>query len=162
MEPDMSDTMQARAAKTARAAATGENVAGETLRTEIPSSVTDAFDKGIARAKDAHEKIASILVSSTEALEEAFSSANRGSAEYRAKLAEIVRSNTDVAFATAREALDVKSLPELFELAVTHQRKLIDHAAVQVKELSALTQKVVAETTEPIRTGMTEPFKMAS
>ena len=35
-------------------------------------------------------------------------------------------------------------------------------AATQMKELSALTQKVVSETTEPIRNGITEPFKLAS
>ena len=33
---------------------------------------------------------------------------------------------------------------------------------LEASELSALTQKVVNETTEPIRHGMTEPFKLAS
>ena len=33
---------------------------------------------------------------------------------------------------------------------------------MQVKDLSALTQKVVTETTEPIRSNLAEPFKIAS
>lgn len=159
----MSDTAQTRATKTARASASAEdNLAAETLRMEMPSSLADVFDKGVARAKDAHEKVAAVMVHSTEALEEAFSCANRGSAEYRAKLTEIVRTNADMAFATAHNALEVKSLPELFELAVRHQRKVVELAAAQMKELSALTQKVVTETAEPIRSGMSEPFKLPS
>jgi len=62
----------------------------------------------------------------------------------------------------AREALEAKSIPELFESTLSHQRKQLELVATQMKELSALTQKVVSETTEPIRNGITEPFKLAS
>jgi hypothetical protein len=109
-----------------------------------------------------HEKMTTILEHSTEAFEEAFSCANRGSAEYRVKLMEIARQNANTTFDLAREAFEAKSLPQLFELTLAHQRKQFELAAVQLKELSALTQKVVNETTEPIRSGMAEPFKLAS
>ncbi len=136
--------------------------AAETLRSEMPSSLVDLFDKTIARTKDIHEKMATVLEHSTEAFEEAFSCANRGSAENRVKLMEIVRVNANTAFDLAREAFEAKSLPELFELTLSHQRKQFDLATAQMKELSVLTQKVVTETAEPIRSGMTEPFKVAS
>jgi len=159
----MSETTTQSRAKSGRAAASAaEDMAAATLRPELPSSFVDLFEKSIARAKDAHEKVATIVEHSTEAFEEAFSCANRGSAEYRIKLMEIARTNANSAFDLAREAFEAKSLPELFESAVTHQRKQFDLAARQMKELAALTQKVVSETTEPIRHGMTEPFKMAS
>jgi len=45
---------------------------------------------------------------------------------------------------------------------LTHQRKQFELFTAQVKDLSTLTQKVVAETTEPIRSQMAEPFKLAS
>ena len=158
----MSETAtQSRTSKTSRAAAE-ENAAIGTLRAELPTSFVDLFDKSVARAKDAHEKVTSIVEHSTEAFEEAFSCANRGSAEYRVKLMEIARTNANLAFDLAREVLQAKSIPELFESTVSHQRKQLELAAAQMKELSALTQKVVSETTEPIRTGMTEPFKLAS
>jgi hypothetical protein len=99
---------------------------------------------------------------SAEALEEAVTCANSGSAEYRNKLMEIGRANTNAAFDLLRATFEVRSLPELMELTLTHQRKQFEMAAAQVKELSALTQKVVSETTEPIRSGMTEPFRVAS
>jgi hypothetical protein len=153
-----------KTAKIGRAAAgvTEDNPAGATLRPELPSSVLDLFEKSIARAKDAHDKVTTIVEHATEAFEEAFSCANRGSSEYRAKLVEIARANTNSAFDFAREMFEAKSIPELFGAAVAHQRKQSEAAAAQIKELTALTQKVVSETTGPIRTGMAEPFKLAS
>ena len=53
-------------------------------------------------------------------------------------------------------------MPELFEVTLAHQRKQFEFASAQLKELSALTQKVVNETTEPIRQGIAEPFRLAS
>ena len=139
----------------------GRNGGGD-IAAGTPSSLIDLFDKTMARAKDAHEKATTIVEHSAEAFEEAFSCANRGSAEYRNKVMEIARANANSAFDLAREIVEAKSLSELFESAVSHQRKQFDAAAAQLKELSMLTQKVVTETTEPIRSGMTEPFKLAS
>jgi hypothetical protein len=161
----MSETMQTKATRASRAATNAAEQMTEavtTLRTEVPSSLVDLFEKSVARAKDAHEKMASIVEHSTEAFEEAFSSASRGQAEYRAKMMEITRTNANLAFDLAREMCEAKTVGELFESAVAHQRRHFDTAATQMKELSALTQKVVSEATEPIRTGMTEPFKLAS
>jgi hypothetical protein len=158
----MTDTTQAKAARSARAAASAADEAVETLRTEMPSSFVDMFDKTIARSKDMHEKMTTLMESSTEAFEEAFQCAHRGSSEYRAKLLDIARQNANSAFDLARAAFEVKSMPELLELTMNHHRRQFDLAAAQMKELSALTQKVVTETTEPIRSGMTEPFRLAS
>ena len=159
----MTDTTQARAAKPSRAAASSAAEAtAETLRTELPSSFVDLFDKTLARTKDMHEKMATIVEHSAEAFEEAFSCANRGTVEYRAKLMEIARQNANTTFDLARDAFGAKSLPQLVELTLAHQRKQFELAAAQLKELSALTQKVVNETTEPIRSGIAEPFKLAS
>jgi hypothetical protein len=120
------------------------------------------FDKTLARSKDMHEKMATLMESSTEAFEEAFQCAHRGSSEYRAKLLDIARQNANSAFDLARAAFEVRSMPELLELTMNHHRRQFELATTQVKELSALTQKVVSETSEPIRSGMTEPFRLAS
>jgi phasin len=148
--------------KNPRVTAAEEDVATTTLRAEMPSSFVDLFDKSLARAKDAHEKVSSLLTHSTDAFEEAFNCAQRGSTEYRGKLMEIARANANTAFDLARELVEAKTLPELFEVSVAHHRKQFEIFSSQLKELSALTHKVVTETTEPIRSGMAEPFKMAS
>ena len=153
---------QSRAAKAARTAAAVQDTAVDTLRTEIPASFLDLFEKSVARAKDAHEKAASIVEHSAEAFEEAFSCANRGAVEYRAKLMDIARTNADAMFDLARDLIQSKSVTDVLESAMSHQRKQLELTAAQMKELSALTQKVVSETTEPIRNGMKEPFRLAS
>jgi len=94
----MSDSAtQTRTSKSNRASAAPavDNPAVGTLRPEMPASFVDLFEKSVARAKDAHEKAASIVEHSAEAFEEAFSCANRGSAEYRNKLMEIARTNAN-------------------------------------------------------------------
>ena len=158
----MTETTQTRTAKAARTAASAAEATSETLRAEAPSSFIDLFDKTLARTKDMHEKMSTIFEHSTEAFEEAFSCANRGSTEYRVKLMEIARQNANTNFDLARQAFEAKSLPELLELTLAHQRKQFDLVAAQMKELSALTQKVVNETTAPIRHGIAEPFRLAS
>ena len=162
----MTETNTPRAAKMGRAAAAAveENMeaAADTLRTEMPSSFIDLFEKSLARTKDMHHKMTAVFEHSTEAFEEAMSCAKRGSAEYRVKLMEIARQNANTAFDLARGIFEAKSPAEVLELTLAHQRKQFELAATQIKELSALTQKVVTETTEPIRHGMTEPFRMAS
>jgi len=161
----MNETVQTRISRTQRAAANAAEEATEavtTLRTEIPSSLVDLFEKSVARAKDAHEKAASVMQHSTEAFEEAMSCATRGSAECRVKLMEIARQNANTAFDLAHGIFEAKSPAEVLELTLAHQRKQFELAATQIKELSALTQKVVTETTEPIRHGITEPFRLAS
>jgi len=161
----MSETMQTKASRAGRAAAQATEEAMETvttLRPELPSSLVDVFEKSVARAKDAHQKVASIMEHSTEAYGEAFTCASRGLAEYRAKVMEIAHANANLAFDLAREMCEAKTVGELFESAIAHQRRHFDTAATQMKELSALTQKVVTEATEPIRNGITEPFKLAS
>ena len=164
----MSETMETMQARNSRASRTAAKAAEEvteavtTLRTEVPSSLVDIFEKSVARAKDAHEKMTSVMEHSTEAFEEAFSSASRGQAEYRAKIMEITRANANLAFDLAREMCEAKTVGDLFESAIAHQRRHFDTAAAQMKELSVLTQKVVSEATEPIRSGMAQPFKLAS
>jgi phasin len=161
----MSDTTQSRSQKGPRPSASTaaeDNIAAQTLRTEVPSSVTDLLDKGLARAKDAHEKASAIFEHSTEAFEEVFTCAKRGSGEYQQKLLEIARTNANAAFDMAHELAEAKTLPEVFERFLAHQRRQFELFTAQMKDLSMLTQKVVAETTEPIRTGMAEPFKLAS
>jgi hypothetical protein len=158
----MNETMQSHAHHPAENAAAGMTDAVTTLRTELPSSLIDLFEKSLARAKDAQEKARAIVKHSTEALAETLSCAERGSSEYRSKVIEIARANANLAFDFAREMVEARTVADLFESAMTHQRRQLDAAAAQMKELSALTQKVVSETAEPIRNGMSEPFRMAS
>jgi phasin len=129
---------------------------------DMPSSFTDLPDKNLARSKDAHEKMTALVEGMTEAFGEAFSCANKGSAEYGMKLLEIARVHANAAFDVVRDAMAARSPAELVELSSEHARKRFALAAEQMKDLAALTQRVVNETAAPIRSGMAEPFRRAS
>src|SRR3954462_5090676 len=152
----MSEPVQTRVSRASRGANAAEEAmeAITTLRTEIPSSLVDLFEKSVARAKDVHEKAASVMQHSTEAFEEAFSCARRGQAEYRAKMMEIARANADLAFDLARALCEAKTPGDLFESAMVHHRRELGTAPAKVRELSARTQKVVSDPPEPIRNGV--------
>jgi len=53
----------------------------------------------------------------------------------------------------------VKSLSEAVELSTAHARRQFEAVTTQAKELSALAQKVTAETTEPVKESLTKVFK---
>lgn len=126
------------------------------------ASFADLIDKSLARGKDTHEKMNAVVQSMTDSFEEAISCATKGSAEYRMKVMEIARAHANAAFDAALGVMTVKSPAELAEISSTHTRKQLELAAEQMKELATLTQRVVNETAAPIRTGMSEPFKLAS
>lgn len=132
------------------------------LRADMPPSFSDLFDKSLARTKDAHEKMTTIFESMNQSFHEAFTCANKGSAEYGMKVLQIARAHANAVFDIATESMTAKSPAEFLELSSAHARKHLELAAGHMKELTTLAQRVVNETTAPIRTGMTEPFKLAS
>ena len=158
----MTETTQARTTKAARHATSAAEATSETLRAEAPSSFIDLFGKTLARTKDMHQKMSTILEHSTEASQEAFSCANRGSTEYRVKLMEIARQNANMTFDLARQAFEARSLPELLELTLAHQRKQFDLAAAQLKELSTLDAEGRERNDRADPPQVAEPFRLAS
>ena len=55
--------------------------------------------------------------------------------------------------------LTAKSLSEVVELSTSHARKQFETLTAQSKELTALAQKVAAETAEPLKAGVTSAFR---
>jgi phasin len=134
--------------------------AGDAARDAV-TPMMSMLDHGLTRARETHEKMTDMFESASEALDEAFSTANRGSAEYRMKMMEMARVNANATFDMMRELMGARSLPELMELSTTHARRQLELANQQMKELSELTRKVATETAAPIRSSMTEPFRQA-
>ena len=63
---------------------------------------------------------------------------------------------------TSPELLGVKSPTEAVELWTSHAKKQFEAFTAYSKELTELTQKVTAETVEPIKTGASKLFKPAA
>jgi len=131
----------------------------EVPKMEVPAAFREFAEKGVAQAKDAYEKVKAAAEEATDLLEDTYSTAAKGAADYNLKVIEAARANTNAAFDYARELLDVKSLSEVVEISTSHARKQFEALSEQTKELTALAQKVASESAEPIKTGMTKAFR---
>ncbi len=131
----------------------------EVPKMEIPAAFREFAEKGVAQAKEAYEKVKAAAEEATDVLEDTYSTAAKGAADYNLKVIEAARTNTNAAFDYARELLDVKSLSEAVEISTSHARKQFEALSEQAKELASLAQKVAAESAEPIKTGMSKAFR---
>src|SRR6202023_124443 len=84
---------------------------------EVPAAFREIAEKGVAQAKDAYEKVKAATEEATDLIEDTYTTAAKGAADYNLKVIEAARTNTNAAFDYARELLDVKSFSDVIELS---------------------------------------------
>lgn len=126
---------------------------------EAPAAFREFAERGISQAKDSYEKMKSAAEEATSLIEDSYTSATKGAADYGLKLIEVARTNSNAAFDYATELLGAKSLSEVVEVSTAHARKQFETVSAQTRELAALAQKVTTEATEPLKDGMTRVVK---
>jgi phasin len=131
----------------------------EIPKMEVPAAFRELAEKSVSQAKDSWEKMKAATEETTDLIEDSYSTASKGCADYGLKLIEVSRANTNAAFDLASELLTVKSLSEAVELSTAHLRKQFDAMSAQTKELTALAQKVATEASEPLKASVTGAFK---
>ena len=131
----------------------------EIPKMEVPAAFREFAEKSVTQAKDNWEKMKAATEEATSVLEDTYSTAAKGAADYGLALIDIARTNANAAFDFASEAVTAKSLSEMVEVSTAHARKQFETFTAQTKELTALAQKVATETAEPIKTGMNTAFK---
>ena len=129
-------------------------------KVEMPAAFREFAERGVAQAKDTYEKMKAAAEEATDVLETTYSTATKGASDYGLKVIEATRANTNAAFDYAGELFAAKTLSEVVELTSAHARKQFETITAQSKELSALAQKLAAETTEPLKSGMSKAFKV--
>ncbi len=132
----------------------------EVPNVEMPAAFREFAERGVAQAKDTYEKMKAAAEEATDVLETTYSTASKGASDYGLKVIEATRANTNAAFDFAGELLAAKTMSEVMELSSAHARKQFEAMTAQSKELGALAQKLAAETTEPLKSGMSKAFKV--
>jgi phasin len=132
----------------------------ELPKVEVPELVRDFAEKSVQQAKDVYARIKSAAEETTDVLEDTYSTATKGATEFNLKALEVVRANVNASFDYTRELLGSKTVAEAVELSASHVRRQFEALTEQAKTLSALAQKVAAETAEPIKTGMAKTMKL--
>jgi phasin len=129
---------------------------------EVPEQMRAFAEKGVSQARDNYAKFKDAAETHNVAIEAVFTSASKGASEYSTKLMEFMKANTTATLDFAQQLLGIKSPAEAMELWTSHTRKQAQTLSAQAKELGELTQKIAAETAEPIKASASKIFKPAA
>jgi phasin len=129
---------------------------------EVPEQMRALAEKGVSQARDSYARFKDVAETHNGTIEAVFTTASKGASEYSAKMMEMMKANTTANLDFAQELLGVKSPSEALELWSSHARKQFEVATGQAKELAELTQKLAAETVEPIKSNASKLFRPAA
>ena len=129
---------------------------------EVPEQMRAFAEKGVSQARDNYAKFKDAAENHNSTIEAVFTTASKGASAYTAKVMEFVKANTTANLDFAQELLSVKSPTEAMELYTSHTRKSFETFQTQAKELAELSQKVAAETVEPIKANASKYYKPAA
>jgi len=122
--------------------------------TEASAALREVAQQGAAFAKDVSEKTRATAEETNKALEQTYSTATKGAADFNRQWIEIIRANTNSTLDFAHQLLGVKSPSEFLELSSAHARKQLEAFAEQSKHLTGLAQKVTTDVVEPLQAGV--------
>jgi phasin len=125
---------------------------------EMPEALRETAEKALAQAKDSYAKAKLATEQATNVLKDTYATAAKGAMDYNLKVIEFARANTNTAFEYAQELMGIKHPSELVVLSTSQAQKQFGTMIAQTKELTELAQKVTAETTAPLKTGVTKVF----
>jgi phasin len=129
---------------------------------EIEENVRKAADEGVQEASAAYARVEAYAGDAKDSMATSYSLASKGIIEFNTKALEAARANTEAAFELARALFGVKSLSEAITLQTEHARKQYEAMTFQIKELTALAQRMMAESSEPIKASVSKTLSAAS
>ncbi|HLO23161.1 MAG TPA: phasin family protein [Methyloceanibacter sp.] len=129
------------------------------LDTTVPESVRALAEKTVNQSREAYERGKEQLEEAIDALERSFDAAGQGATAFNRKLIDLYQRNLNSAFDLAKKLAGAKTLGEIVELQSAFIRSQFDVFASQASEIRALTTKIAADTTEPIKHQVTKTFE---
>jgi phasin len=129
---------------------------------EVPEQVRAFAEKGVSQARENYAKFKDAAETHNGTVEAVFTSASKGASEYTAKLVEFMKANSSAQLDFAQQLFGAKSPTEALELWTGHARKQLETYQAQAKELVELTQRVAAETAEPIKASASKYYPSAA
>jgi phasin len=146
------DATEAKAAVTAAAAPIA--AMQETLRKAVEKTVVDSR-AAYARAKTTADE-------ATGAVQNSVTTAAKGVIELNSKAIDALRANAEASFDFLKASINAKSLEEVFALQSELAHKQAAALGAQAKELSALAQKIAADSAEPIKAHVAKAFQLSA
>jgi phasin len=152
--------MTTTTAKKAKApGATFEAFSFPTPSYEVPTAVREFAEKSVSQARDAYDKLKSAADEATTLVGETIETARESTFAIGLKAVDAAKSNSDASFSFARELFGAKTMSDVIEMQSAFARKQFDAFASQFKEIQALTEKLVTETTKPMSDKVEKTFR---
>ncbi|WP_035672111.1 phasin [Bradyrhizobium liaoningense] len=129
---------------------------------EVPEQMRAFAEKGAAQARENYAKFKDAAETHNGTVEAVFTCASKGASEYTAKLVEFMKANTSAQLDFAQQLFGLKSPAQALELWTGHTRKQFETLQSQAKELVELSQRVAAETAEPIKASASKYYPSAA
>ncbi|RTE90850.1 MULTISPECIES: phasin [Bradyrhizobium] len=129
---------------------------------EVPEQMRAFAEKGVSQARENYAKFKDAAETHNGTVEAVFTSASKGASEYTAKLVEFMKANSSAQLDFAQQLFGAKSPSEALELWTGHTRKQFETLQSQAKELVELTQRVAAQTAEPIKASASKYYPPAA
>jgi phasin len=129
------------------------------LDTTVPESVRALAEKTVNQTREAYERGKEALEESIDAMERSFDAAGQGATAFNRKLIDIAQRNLNSGFDLAKSLAGAKNFAEIVELQSAFIRSQFDVFASQAGEIRALTTKIAADTSEPIKDQMSRSFE---
>lgn len=118
---------------------------------EVPEQMRAFAEKGVSQARENYAKFKDAAETHNGTVEAVFTTASKGASEYTAKVVEFMKANSTAQLDFTQQLLSAKSPSDAFALWTGHARTQLETFQSQAKELVELTQRVAAETAEPIK-----------
>ncbi len=122
--------------------------------TTVPESVRALAEKTVNQTREAYERGKGALDDSIDALERSFDAAGQGATAFNRKLIDIAQRNLNSGFDLAKNMAGAKTIGEMVELQSAFIRNQFEVFSSQASEIRALTTKIAADTSEPIKDQM--------
>ena len=129
------------------------------LDATVPESVRALAEKTVTQSREAYERGKDAMEESIDALERSFDAAGQGATAFNRKLIDLAQRNLNSAFDLAKSLAGAKNLAEIVELQSAFIRRQFDVFAGQANEIRALTTKIAADATEPIKNQVSRSFE---
>jgi phasin len=129
---------------------------------EVPEHLRAFAEKGVSQARDNYARFKDAAETNNDTIEAVFSVFSNGARQYSAKVMEMTKQAASANLDFAQALVGVKSPSEALELWTSHARNQFEAFTAHTRELAELTQKVAADSAEPIKTNASKIFKPAA
>ncbi len=125
----------------------------------IPENFQVMAEEGVAKSREAYQKLNEVTQDSAKASEEIMLAAQAGAKAIGEKIVHNTAVNTEAAFDAAQAIARAKTLPEAARLQANFFQQQFAIAGAQTKELFELSTKVAKQTFETLNTATTKNFE---